>query len=99
MCTVGNPKHPNSPCSPAVVAQIVGKLRALPGHSFWPNDVSLVGSGAIDAAKVLTSAHVTDIYLLVLGKAHSGHLATFDRKLSTTAVRGGKSALHPIPAK
>lgn len=96
---IGNPKYPNSPGSPAVVAQIITKLRALPGHNFWPDDVSLVGSGDIDAAKVLTSAQVTDIYLLALAKAHGGHLASFDRKLSTAAVRGGRSALHLIPAR
>lgn len=60
---VGNPKYSNSPGSPAVVAQIVTKLRALHGHSFWPDDVSLVGSGDIDAAKILTPAQVTDTYL------------------------------------
>jgi toxin-antitoxin system PIN domain toxin len=96
---IGNPKYPNSPGSPAVVAQIITKLRALPGHNFWPDDVSLVGSGDIDAAQVLTSAQVTDIYLLALAKAHGGHLASFDRKLSTAAVRGGRSALHLIPAR
>jgi uncharacterized protein len=94
---VGNQKYPNSPGSPAVVAQIVTKLRTLHGHSFWPDDVSLVGCGDIDAAKILTSAQVTDTYLLALAKAHGGQLASFDRKLTTAAVKGGKSALHLIP--
>ncbi|MER8522118.1 PIN domain-containing protein [Mesorhizobium sp. M0644] len=96
---VGNQRYPNSPGSPAVVAQIVTKLRALHGHSFWPDDVSLVGSGDIDAAKILTSAQVTDTYLLALAKARGGQLASFDRKLSVAAVRGGKSALHLIPTR
>jgi toxin-antitoxin system PIN domain toxin len=96
---VGNPKYPNCPGSPAVVAQIVTKLRALPGHSFWPDDVSLVGSGDIDAAKILILAQVTDTYLLALAKAHGGQLASFDRKLSAAAVKGGKSALHLIRAR
>ncbi len=96
---VGNPKYPNSPGSPAVVAQIVAKLRALHGHSFWPDDVSLSGSGDIDAAKILTSAQVTDTYLLALAKAHGGQLASFDRKLSAAAVKSGKSTLHLIPTR
>ncbi|GLS34783.1 hypothetical protein GCM10010869_03710 [Mesorhizobium tianshanense] len=53
------------------VAQIVTKLRALPGHRFWPDDMSLVGSGDIDAAKILTPAQITDTYLLALAKAHT----------------------------
>ncbi|MBB3933706.1 hypothetical protein GGR25_004784 [Kaistia hirudinis] len=93
---IGSPKYPNSPGSPAAVADIVGKLRAHAGHQFWPDDISLVGSADIDAAKILTAAQVTDTYLLALAKAHGGQLATFDRKLSVVAVKGGKSALHLI---
>jgi predicted nucleic acid-binding protein len=33
---VGSPKYPNMPGSTAVVAEIVTRLRALPGHVFWP---------------------------------------------------------------
>jgi toxin-antitoxin system PIN domain toxin len=93
---VGNPKYPNSPGSPAIVADIVRTLSTLPGHRFWTDDVSLVGTADINAAKILTSAQVTDTYLLALAKAHGGTLATFDRKLSVDAVKGGKSALHLI---
>ncbi|ESZ59829.1 PIN domain-containing protein [Mesorhizobium sp. M0062] len=96
---VSNPKYPNSPGSPAVVAQIVGKLHALSGHQFWPDEISLVGSNDIDAARILTPAQVTDSYLLGLAKARDGQLATFDRKLSTAAVRGGRSILHLIPSE
>lgn len=94
---VGNPKYPNSPGSPATVAAIVAKLRQLPGHSFWPDELSLVGCQEVDTTKILTSAQVTDTYLLALAKSRSGRLASFDRKLSVQAVRGGKSALHLIP--
>jgi predicted nucleic acid-binding protein len=41
-------------------------------------------------------AQVTDSYLLALAVAHDGALATFDRRLSTKAVKGGKGALHLI---
>ncbi|MBY3205968.1 TA system VapC family ribonuclease toxin [Rhizobium laguerreae] len=93
---VGNPKYPNSPGSPSLVMEIVRKLRSLPGHSFWPDDVSLVGSGDIAPTKILTSGQVTDTYLLALAKARGGQLATFDRKLSAAAVTRGNSALHLI---
>lgn len=93
---VGNPRYPNSPGSPAAVAGIVGKLRSLPGHIFWPDDASLLGTADVDPARILTSAQVTDTYLLLLAKLHGGQLATFDRKLSTAAVREGKTTLHLI---
>jgi predicted nucleic acid-binding protein len=94
---VGHPKYPNSPGSPAIVAAIVSKLRALRGHCFWHDDLSLVGSDKIDPARVLTSAQVTDTYLLALAQSRGGQLATFDRKLSVAAVGNGKASLHHIP--
>ncbi|MDX8438654.1 TA system VapC family ribonuclease toxin [Mesorhizobium australafricanum] len=96
---VGNPKYPNSPGSPAVVTQFVAKLHELSGHRFWPDDISLVGSADIDASKIMTPGQTTDSYLLGLAKAHGGQLATFDRKLSTVAVKRGKSILHLIPSE
>lgn len=93
---VGNPEYPNSPGSPLPVMEIVAKLRSLPGHVFWPDDVSLVGSSDIIPSKILTSGQVTDTYLLALAKARGGKLATFDRKLSAAAVTKGNSALHLI---
>jgi len=95
---LGNPKYPNSPGSPAAVAGIVEQLRALPGHCFWAEDFSLVGSEVVDASRILTSAQVTDTYLLALAKVRGGVLATFDRRLSVDAVKSGKAALHLIPA-
>ena len=77
---------------------IVEKLRALPGHCFWAEDFSLVGSEAVHLSRILTSAQVTDTYLLALAKVRGGELATFDRRLSVDAVKSGKAALHLIPA-
>lgn len=93
---VGHPRYPNAPGSPAIVAEIVGTLRRLPGHHFWPDNLSLVGSDRVDVTRILTSAQVTNSYLLVLAQAHGGRLATFDRRLSTAAVRDGQASLHRI---
>lgn len=91
---IGNPKYPNTVGSPAAAAPIVKQLRALPGHEFWPDDVSLVGSDLVDPSLITTPAQVTDSYLLVLAVAHGGQLATFDRRMSTKAVRHGRAALY-----
>lgn len=94
---VGHPKYPNTPGSPVIVAEIMTKLRMLPGHVFWPDDISLIGARHVDATQVLTSGQVTDTYLLGLAIAHGGRLATFDRRLSVKAVTGGKAGLQVIP--
>ena len=93
---VGHPKYPNTPGSPAEVAALVARLRGLPGHAFWPDDISLAGADRVDSARIRTPGQVTDSYLLALAVAHGGRLATFDRRLSPVAVRGGKAALHMI---
>ena len=95
---VGSPRYPNSPGTPAIVGEIVKALREMYGHVFWPDDISLLGLKDVDVGLILTSAQVTDTYLLALAKSKGGSLATLDRKLSTTAVRDGKSALHIIGA-
>lgn len=93
---VGHVRYPNSPGTPAAVAQLLAGLCALPGHMFWPNDVSLLDAKKVDAARILTSGQVTDSYLLALACAHGGKLATFDRRLVTDAVRGSAQGLHLI---
>ena len=93
---VGHPKYPNTPGSPAEAAALVARLRGLPGHAFWPDDISLAGADRVDSARIRTPGQVTDNYLLALAVAHGGRLATFDRRLSPVAVRGGKAALHMI---
>jgi hypothetical protein len=95
---VGHPRYPNSAGSPAAVAPIVAGLRGLPGHVFWADEFSLIGSNIVDITRVLTPAQVTDTYLLALARTHDGQLATFDRRLSPNPVRGGRTALHVIGA-
>ncbi len=96
---VSHPKYPGAPGSPAAVAAIITQLRKLPGHVFWPDRISLVGGDHIDAEQIQTSGQVTDTYLLALAVINDGQLATFDRRLSTKAVKGGKAALHLIASR
>ena len=93
---VGNPKYFNSPATPAAVVASMLSLRAQPGHVFWPDDISLLDSTKIDASRLLTTAQVTDSYLLALAHAHGGRLATLDRRLIGDAVVDGADALYVI---
>lgn len=93
---VGHARYPNSPGTPAAVAPLLAGLCALPGHVFWPDDISLLAADSVDAARLLASSQVTDSYLLALACAHGGQLATFDRRLVADAVHGGVKGLHLI---
>jgi toxin-antitoxin system PIN domain toxin len=93
---VGHSRYPNSPGSPSQVARSMAGIQALAGHSFWPDDISLHDSSKLNLERLLTSAQVTDSYLLALAVAHGGKLASFDRRLVCDAVYGGAQALHLI---
>ena len=93
---VGHARYPNSPGTPAAVAELLAVLRALPGHEFWSVAVSLLDGEHIKTDLLLESSQVTDTYLLALAAAYGGQLATFDRRLVTDAVVGGSKALHLI---
>ena len=93
---VGHPKYPNSPGPPSAVAAALRAMRALPGHTFWPDSISLVGSPELDAALLSSHSRVTDSYLLALAQANNGRLATLDARLATEAVTHGKRYLALI---
>ena len=93
---VGHPRYPNSPGSPAAVAELLAAFLELPGHVFWPDDVSLCDPERVNSRRLLDSAHLTDSYLLALARLHEGQLATLDQRLVTDAVINGREALHLI---
>jgi len=93
---VGHTSYPNSVGTPSAVAPLLVGLRALPGHVFWPDDISLMDTTKLDPTRLLTSRQVTDSYLLALACAHEGQLATFDRRLVTDAVHNGMQCIQLI---
>jgi len=51
-----------------------------------------VDSDLVDVDQIMTPGQVTDSYLLALAVKNRGQLATFDRRLSTRAVRRAELA-------
>ncbi len=78
---VGHPKYPNSPGPPGTVADALAAMRAMPGHGFWPDSISLADHKFIDASLLSSHAHVTDSCLLALTRANKGQLATWTTSL------------------
>jgi uncharacterized protein len=91
---VGHPKYPNSPGSPGAVLESLEAIRALPGHCFWADKISLTDAALIDSTRLSSHAQVTDTYLLALAKAHGGKLASMDRRLLVDAVVEGRQSLE-----
>lgn len=85
---ISNPAYPGRRTA---VADAVARLRqftASGGHTHWPDDVSILQAGSLDASHLTGHREVTDAYLLALAKHHGGSLATFDRSVRTSAVPG-----------
>lgn len=93
---VARPAYPNSPGTPAVVAETLRRLRELGHHSFWPDEISLLDPRHVDDTRLSTSGQITDTYLLALALSRGGQLATLDRRLVTAAVPNGGKALRVI---
>ena len=93
---VSHAKYPNCIGSPGMAADVMALFCALPGHAFWPDDISVLDGNHIDTSRLLGCSQITDSYLLALARAHGGQLATFDNRLVVDAVRGGRAALHLI---
>jgi hypothetical protein len=90
---VGHPKYLNSPGPPSTVVAALAAIRSLPGHTFWPDSISLVDSELVNPDLLTSHSRVTDSYLLALARANKGKLATMDQKLATEVVTEGKAAL------
>ena len=96
---VGHHRYANSPGSPAAVLPILAELCSLPGHQFWPDGISALDDRFFIAAELRLSAQLTDSYLLALAVSRGAQFATFDSRIKTGAVRGGKAALNVIPPR
>jgi uncharacterized protein len=68
-------------------------------HHFWEDSVSLRDERLFDPSVVAGHRQVTDVYLLGLAVSRRGCLATFDRSIRLSAVRGARpSSLALIAA-
>lgn len=87
---MSQPAYPGAVRS-AEVAQRLAEAASDPGHEFWPDDVNLLDSGAVNWQRVLGHRQVTDAYLLALAVRHGGRLVTFDRRIVVEAVAGAQN--------
>jgi uncharacterized protein len=93
---LGSATYTNVPFNCGEVAETLRQWCDSEGHTFWPDELSLIDTPNIDLAHLVSPARITDTYLLALAVSRGGRLATLDRRLSVDAVNGGRGALHLI---
>lgn len=82
-----NPVLPHA-VTPCEAINVLGRLRDLPGHEFWSDDVSLATSDEVDRTRLASYRHVTDAHLLALARSRGGRLATLDGGIKRLLARG-----------
>lgn len=93
---VGHPRYPNTPGPPSEVLPSLKAMRALRGHVFWPDRLSVADETLFLASSLSNHARVTDAYLVALARANRGKLATMDRRLATEIVPSGTASIEML---
>jgi toxin-antitoxin system PIN domain toxin len=83
------PSYPN-PQPPARVAERLTLATTDRSHAFWPDSLSLLEPERLRWDRVLSTRHITDVYLLALAVKQGGRLVTFDRSIAVDAVPGAQ---------
>jgi toxin-antitoxin system PIN domain toxin len=94
---VGHANYPGGPKSTLAARSLLAKLCQYPGHQFWPDSISLLGSDE-GPAELPGLKHLTDYYLLKLAIINGSKLASLDRRIDTQKIRGGEDGLALIQA-
>lgn len=81
---------------PAQAIDLLGRMRRLPGHTFWTDDVSPTDPDAAAFSRLVGHRQITDAHLLTLAIRRGGRLATFDRGVLDLAS-GSPTAVELIP--
>jgi toxin-antitoxin system PIN domain toxin len=81
---------------PADVIPLLRKFCKSGGHQFWEESVSLRDDQLFEPTLIRGHAQLTDIYLLGMARRHRGRLATFDRTIPVSAVKGAKRDLLQV---
>jgi uncharacterized protein len=77
-----NPKIIPDAVSPREALAALAKIVAVPGHQFWPDEISPTQATTFKSLALVGHRQVTDAYLLALAQHHKGKLATFDNGIT-----------------
>lgn len=79
---ISNPAYLTVMATPMEAADHLAKFCSSIGHTFWPDEISLIGVLSDTVKKrFLGHGQITDFYLAALAHHNRGRLATFDGSL------------------
>ncbi|MFN9026617.1 MAG: TA system VapC family ribonuclease toxin [Akkermansiaceae bacterium] len=80
----------NSQLSVADVTTLLSVFTANTNHEFWSDHISFRDENEFQHTSILSSKHLTDIYLLALAAKNNATLVTFDQNIPLTPVTSAK---------
>lgn len=78
-----NPGIIRDAVTPREAVAMLKRLVDLPGHRFWPDEISLESAGPFASLTLVGHRQLTDAYLLSLVQQREGKLATLDRGIGS----------------
>lgn len=85
---VSNPRFSPDARTPREAVAHLAMIVALPGHVFWADDTSLLGSRFFAADRLFGYRQVTDAHLLAIALRQGGGLITLDRGIRSVIPAG-----------
>lgn len=80
----------SSQLSVADVTTLLSVFTANTNHEFWSDHISLRDEKEFQHASILSSKHLTDIYLLAVAAKNNATLVTFDQNIPLSPVTSAK---------
>lgn len=71
--------------TPGEAIALLDRMRAVPGHRFLADDLTLVIGEYVAMDRLATHRQVTDAHLLAVARRHGARLATLDRGVAMLA--------------
>lgn len=92
-----NPSAVRYAVTPQTAIALLGALRGLGAHSFWPLDRSLTDLPDTVVARIQGYRQITDAVLLAAAIQRGGQLATFDNGLAQLLTASERPSLCTVP--
>ena len=92
-----NPRAFAGALMPQEARVLLRRVRDVPGHVFWSDDISPASPGESPFAHVVGYRQFTDAHLLALAMDRGGCLATFDKGVAQLVPPGIPDAAELIP--
>lgn len=92
----GNPNYPGGPGSVAKALENLQWIRSIPQHRFLEDCLSIDRPAVFRDLEGVSCKQLTDIYLLGLAAEKGLNFATFDRRIMSDRVLGGRASLEVI---